>query len=170
MDACKGSIYDKVIDGKEYQLIKRKSLILNLQKSGASLSIPEQVEFKGILRPIIQDYIDIKIIQDFLSDLGIKEDLPVKTKHMDFSTLEPEDIRIFNKIIQYMEVNQIDGVANFLKEENIDTIKCIGKSKEEVIQIIEDNKFREVLRDKGILHYGEEMSETLTQFLEITKE
>jgi len=109
-------------------------------------------------------------MQIFLEDLGIKEDYPENSRHMEFEALEPEDIRTFNKIISHMKINKMLDVIDFLGIQNIDTITCIGKSKQEKLKIIENTKFRDILREKQIIKYGEEMSETLSQFLEISKD
>ena len=119
MDICHRQIYDRVIDGKEYQLIKRKNLIKSFLDLGVKLSIPEQTVLKDILQPTFQDFTDINVLQQFLTDLGITEDIPKPTKHLDFSHLEPSDIRMLNKIIKYMEAHKIQDVLDLMGNQNI---------------------------------------------------
>jgi hypothetical protein len=49
MDVLHNKIYDKVIDGKEYQLIKRTCLINQLNRIGVPLNLREQMMFKDLI-------------------------------------------------------------------------------------------------------------------------
>ena len=55
-----------------------------------------------------------KLISDFryiMNKIGVVDPLPNVTNHMDYSTLNGPSIRLFNKIIKYLEehktVNQL---------------------------------------------------------------
>jgi len=106
-------IMDKVVDGKEYQLIRRERLIKWLEK----YKIIEDygVKLNKVFFPFIDDLIDVKNIQKILSEWGIKEDIPYSTKHLNYEMLEGPAIRTFNKIIKYLDDNNIMDVSNKLK-------------------------------------------------------
>lgn len=67
----------------------------------------------------LKDTIKIKSISRFLDELGIKEKLPESNKHMDYSALDLTSIRLLNKIISYIDSNNISSVDEFIGQENI---------------------------------------------------
>lgn len=113
-DILNKKVFDKVIDGKEYQLIRRASLINTFRNLGIPFSIDEQIYFKDLVRPIIQDFIDVAVLREIMENLGIVEDIPPSTKHIDYNKLEGQSIRIFNRIIKYMKKNEILGMLSVL--------------------------------------------------------
>lgn len=108
-DLTNDMVYDRVIDGKEYQLIKRNDLFECFGENVAQKEV-----LKSILRPIFQDYVDIKTVEELLKELGIQEPLPKSNKYMDYEILSGQDIRQFNKIIQHMKDNDIIDVSFML--------------------------------------------------------
>jgi len=170
MDVLHKSVIDKVIDGKEYQLITRTSLINNLMNVGVSLSLNDQVHFKDLIRPIMQDFVDVKLVLKILEDLGIFEDVPPSNKHLDYNKLEGPAIRIFNEIIRYMKTNEIIDTLEFINKDNCDLIEVVGKDKSDTIQVIQALKLRDVLRSKDIINYGDDLNENFTEFLEVSPE
>ena len=67
----------------------------------------------------LDNTIKIKSIAKFLEELGIKEKIPDSNKYMNYSTLDSSNIRLFNKIINYIDTNDIDSVESFVGTENI---------------------------------------------------
>lgn len=163
-------IHDKVIDGKEYQLIKRNSLINWFSKIGVSFNHHDQMNFKDLIRPIIQDFVDVKVVLKIMEDLGITEDIPPATKHLDYNKLEGPAIRIFNRIIRYMKTNEIIDVIEFLHKENCELIDVVSKTKQDKIETIQAAKLRDVLRSKDIIQYGEDLDDNFIEFLELSPE
>lgn len=168
MDILHKKIHDKVIDGKEYQLIKRKSLINSLSSFGIAMNYEDVQYFKDLIRPVIQDFVDVRVVLDIMNDLGISENLPPSNKHMDYKKLEGPSIRIFNRIINYMKTNEIMDIINFLNKENLDLIEVVGKDKQDTIETIQALKLRDILRDKDIINYGEELDDNFIEFLEVS--
>ena len=167
MDIIHSRIYDRVIDGKEYQLIRRSSFINWMNKVGVNFSLEDQIHLTNILPLTINDLWDTEGIKMILDTLGIKEDIPPPNKNLDFSKLQPNSIRIFNKIIAYVQENKIDYIDDFIGKKNIEQISIISKTKEHKIETITANKLREVLREKQIIDYGEDLDENFVEFLEV---
>lgn len=99
-DIVHDKICDKVIDGTEYQLVRRSDLVSTLSSEGAKLTISDQLHFKDLFRPLFQDYIDLKPLLNVFASLGIAEKMPLSTKHLDFDSLSGSEIRFFNRIIK----------------------------------------------------------------------
>lgn len=170
MDLLHMKIHDKVIDGKEYQLIKRNSLINCFSKIGVSFNHHDQMHFKDLIRPIMQDFVDVKVVSKIMEDLGIVEDIPPATKHLDYNKLQGPAIRIFNRIVRYMKTNEIIDVIEFLHKENCELIDVVSKTKQDKIETIQAVKLRDVLRSKDIIQYGEDLDENFIEFLELSPE
>ncbi|CAI2360161.1 unnamed protein product [Moneuplotes crassus] len=166
-EVCKGYIYDRVIDGVEYQLIKRQSLINAFKNIRINFTTPELCELKSTLNPIFRDYCDLGAFIDVLSTLGIKEDIPVGNKYMDYHTLEPTAIRIFNLINEYMEKNMIGIPKEIFPPKMISVVNCVSKNKKEDLEVIDFIKVRNFLREKEIIRYGEDLDENFKNFLEM---
>lgn len=110
----------------------------------------------------------LEIIYRFLlSNLGIHEKLPESTAHLDYTRLTGPSIRIFNRIIKYMEKHQISSITEFLGESNIEHYEVVSKEKHHKIQVINDQKFRDVLRLVEIIPFGEDLNEEVSDFLAI---
>lgn len=169
-EVCKGYILDKVIDGKEYQLIKRRNMKKIFSDLGIEFSIPEFIVFKELLVWVYQDYWDMERLQKFISELGLKVDIPEGNKHMDYTTLEPNAIRTFNAIIDYMEVKDLTSARDVLDEDDITGIECVGKTKQEVLETITFSQVRASLQNKGIVKYGVELDDSFKTFLEVWPE
>lgn len=59
--------------------------------------------------------------------MGITENLPESNKHLDYSSLGFGSIRLFNKIIEYMDRHHIDTVEEFLGKDNIDHYEVVSQ-------------------------------------------
>lgn len=121
----------------------------------------------SVLPFTINDLCDIQGLNMILEDLGIKEDAPSTSKLLDYSKLEPNSIRIFNRIIYYLKEQNIDNLDDFIGKENIDIIKIISKTKEHSIETVTAANLRQVLRDKNITNHGEDLDENFIEFLEV---
>uniref|UniRef100_A0A7S3IZZ3 Uncharacterized protein n=1 Tax=Euplotes harpa TaxID=151035 RepID=A0A7S3IZZ3_9SPIT len=105
---------------------------------------------------------------EILEMLGIRKDVPLATKHMDYTKLEGEAIRIFNRIIKYMDKNHIDDVMEFVGKKNIQNVTIVSKTKEHWIETVHRDKMRDVLRSKAIIRYGEELNDNFVEFLQVS--
>ncbi|CAI2385535.1 unnamed protein product [Moneuplotes crassus] len=168
LDICHGDVFDKVIDGKEYQIIKRKELISSFQKLGIVFSIPEYLSIKEFFSPTIQDFVDLNKLHTFLEQFGIKEDKPESTKHLNFDILEPCDIRVFNRIINHIEFHKLNSSQDMLNPEDVSRIHCVTSTKEAHLEVVRFTNLEKELRKVRILHPHEELSESMVQFLEIS--
>lgn len=96
-------VYDKIVDGAEYQLIKCRHFIRNLKKAGFSLSYNEEACIKDLFNHIVKETIDIMSLEKVIKTLGIEDEKPPFNKHLNYSQLNPSSIKLFNKINQRVE-------------------------------------------------------------------
>ena len=163
-------IFSKVIDGVEYQLIKLERLYDVLEESGFQLSYQDKICVENFVKPIIRDNVDVDSIRFFLSNLGIEEKLPKSTAHLDYIKLKGPSIRIFNRIIKHMETNNIENIQDLLGEDNIENYEVISREKLHQIQVISEQKLRDVLREIEVIRFGEDLDEEFTDFLSLNDE
>lgn len=83
-------IRDKVIDGHEYQLIKRDNFIDALEEIGIHTTLRDKDNLKLLLPTTLLDFIDLKHILDMFERLGIHEDIPESTKMLNFDIFNGE--------------------------------------------------------------------------------
>ena len=98
--------------------------------------------------------------------MDIKEDIPKPTRNFNYKNLTAPDIRTVNKIIEYMDENDIENIEDFIGKNNISIIEVISSNNKEDIKIIDANKFLDVLIDKNIV--DDEISEGLQIFLALS--
>ena len=168
MDIIHKNIYDKVIDGKEYQLIRRTNFVDRMINIGINLNLEEQIALSEILPLTLNDYWDINGIKILLENLGIWEDIPKSSKHLDYLKLEPNSIRLFNKIIKYMKENNISDPDEFIGQENIESVQIFSKTKEDKIDVLKSSTLKTILKDKKILNHGDDLDENFIEFLEVS--
>ena len=106
-------------------------------------------------------------ISKILEELDIKEDIPLSSNNFDYKHLLAPDIRLMNKIIEYMDKNNIEEIEDFIGRGRISVIEVISSNKREDIQIIEADKFVESLVEKGLIE-DDELNEGLQMFFSIT--
>jgi hypothetical protein len=63
----------------------------------------------------------VQNIATYLSEIGIKENLPPSNKHLDYAYLDFDSIRLFNKINSFLEEKNISSVEEMIGEQNIDS-------------------------------------------------
>lgn len=169
-DIIHEEILDRIIDGKEHQLVKRNKLMESFEKLGIKFSIPEYITLKELFTPVFEDYAGVVNLQKFLADLGIKENIPKSDRHFSFEILEPVDIRLFNRIINYLNFNEVDRFDKILKPEYISTVHLISKNKEQEVKVISFNSLQKFLKEVKIMKPSEDLSDTFTEFLELSHE
>lgn len=86
MPLLHSKIYDKILDGKEYQLIKYRHFYQQLKTSGFSLSIPEKKAIEHVITPFLPKTMELKSLMNLLSKLGIVEPFPKSTRHLDYKS------------------------------------------------------------------------------------
>ena len=130
----------------------------------------DRLSFECLVKPILRDNIDFECIRHYLNCLGVDEKLPESTPHLNYASLNGPTIRLFNLIIEYMQVKQLDSVEDFLGIENIEKYSIVSKSKNHQVSIIHVNKLRDILRNAGIIPFGEDILEEFQEFLSLNDE
>lgn len=163
-------VFSKTIDGKEYQVIKLDHLFETFESRGFIVDQKDQIRIESILKPIILDLVDVESMRYYMSKLGITEELPKSTRHLDYTKLKGPAIRVFNSIIQYMDVNNVNSVIELIGEDIIDDYEVVSKDKQHKIQVISSMKLRNRLRDIGVIPFGEELIDEFIDFLALNDE
>ena len=86
-DNPKTLIRDRVIDGIEFQLVKRENIFDAFEEIGVELTLRDRDNIKKVLTPVILDLVDLKSIQEIFAKLGINEDIPI-SKMLRFELLD----------------------------------------------------------------------------------
>lgn len=162
-------IFYKVIDGFEYQLIKIDALIECLENVGFMLSDLDKTSIPYFCTMAFKDTVKVKSIAKFMTEVGIHEDLPHSNRHLDYTTLGCGSVRLLNKINAYMDEHGQDSVEEFLGQENIDHYEVVSQKKTEKIQIVKNTKLRDLLWDKGLFPYGQDLDDAFCDFLVLFK-
>ena len=58
-----------------------------------------------------------------------------------------------------MNEQEIEDIEDFIGKENLDTIEIVTKNKTENIEMITPIKLREVLQEKDIINYGQDLDD-----------
>jgi hypothetical protein len=91
--------------------------------------------------------------------MGITENLPESNRHLDYSSLGFGSIRLFNKIIDFMDTHGVQSLEEFLGKDNIDHYDVVSQKKTEKIQIVKNTKLRDLLAAKGLHPYGQDLDD-----------
>ena len=166
----RSKIFDRVIDGAEYQLIKYRHFIRLIKRAGFSLSYNDEMAIKNIFNPVLKGCIDIANLEDVLKTLGIEDEMPPYNKHLDYKKLKSSSIRLFNKIFQRMNEIEAETVIEFLGPSNIEYIQIVTKDKKEAIEVISNYKLREVLREQGVINYGVDLDDEFLEFVALDED
>ena len=114
---------------------------------------------------------EVESFRFYLSKLGIEEKLPKSNSQMDYTVLRGPAIRIFNRILKYMEDHGVSPVEKLLQNEDItETYEVISKDKVHNIEVVNTIQFRDFLRKIGIINFGEELDEEFCDFIVINEE
>ena len=123
-------IYDKMFNGREYELINSRSFFRLLAEKGLKISEDEKKAVNNLLKThFLLDVIEVDKIAKILEELDIKEDIPNASKNYDYKHLSAHDIRIMNRVVKYMNDYGIDDIEDFIGRDRISVIEVIGKSK-----------------------------------------
>ena len=166
-EAIHNKIIDKVINGKEYQVITKSDLILCIKKLGIQLEIEDISVLKSMFPTLIGSFINVEMLIEIMKELKINEDIPPPSKYLDFSKLTGNSIRIFNKIINYMQNNKINEIESFVGKEKIDIIDFVSQKKQDSIQTITSEVFWDILLSKDIIRFKDELDENIIDFLSV---
>ena len=161
-------IYDKMFNGREYELINSHTFFKLLGKYGYKFTEEEKRAVSKLLKTsYFIDVIEVEKISRILSELYIKEDIPVATKNFDYKHLSAPDIRMINRIVEYMDKNNIKEIEDFIGRDKITKHEVIGNNKREDVEIIQSNQFLEILLEKNLIE-DDELNEGLQMFLAIS--
>ena len=158
-------IIDKVIDGKEYQVISKADLILCIKRLGVNLDLEDISIIKNMFPTVVGNLVNVGILVSIMKELSIVEDIPPPSKYLDFSKLTGSSIRIFNKIISYMHENNLQEVDDFIGNDKIENLLVVSQRKEETLQTISADLLGDILISKEIINYKDEIEENLTDFI-----
>lgn len=161
-------IYDKMFNGREYELINSRSFFKLLAERGFKISEDEKKAVNNLLKThFLLDVIEVNKIAKILEELDIREDIPNPSKNFDYKHLSAPDIRTMNRIIKYMDENGIEEIEDFIGKDRIAVIEVVGSSKREDVQILNANDFLECLLDKNLLD-DDELNEGLQMFFAVS--
>ena len=119
-----------------------------MQQNGLELEFEDRLIFKDVVKPILQDFINVEHVIQVLKRLGIVEDMPPASKYMNYDKLSGREIRIFNKINNYMQTHNITDVLDIFSPGDTYKIVVQAKDKEEEIDVIHEDKLEAVLKSK----------------------
>lgn len=152
-------IFDKVIDGKEYRLIKNRHFIRLLKRAGLGLSYNDEMWCKNLIQEVFPGWVDLSGLELLLSNLDICDEKPESNKHLDYSKITANTIRIFNKIDHDMIQLGIKEVADFIGKKNLEQLDVEIKGQVQQLEVVRPTKLADVLREKGIINYGQDLDE-----------
>lgn len=159
-------IFDKVIDGTEFRLIKHRHFIRLIKRAGLSLSYNDEMCIKNLIQSVFNGCIDLSALEHLLSNLGIEDEKPASNKHLDYSKLSGEAIRIFNKINHDMNEHNLDELEDFLGKQNLDKIEAVIGGKTQTLDVLTATKLKDILKDKGIINYGQDLDDDFIRKLQ----
>jgi hypothetical protein len=163
-------IYDKMFNGREYELISGKAFFKLLSERGFNVIEREKKAIANLLKnSYLIDVIEVQKISKILAELDIKEDIPIPSKNFDYHHLTAPDIRLVNKIVEHMEDKEIGDIEDLIGLDRISIIEVVGSNKREDIQIIDANDFLQCLIEKNIID-DDELNEGLQMFFAISIE
>jgi hypothetical protein len=160
-------IIDKVIDGKEYQLLRRSDLLNSLKHKKIYLSLKDSILLKDLIPPLFQDCINLKTLEKILKKLLIREDLPKWSKLYPYNSLSGNTIRVFNKIISFMTLQNYIKVEEFLSQSLISEVEVVTNKGVYWEKVIMAGEMEKVLVDRGVIKRGE-LDEEFVDFVEIS--
>jgi hypothetical protein len=161
-------IYDKMFNGREYELINSKSFFKLLAERGFTIDDREKKAVSTLLKnSYLIDVIEVEKISKILEELMIKEDIPAPSKNFNYKHLTAPDIRLMNKVVQYMEEHNIEEIEDFVGKERIKLIEVVGNKKKEDIQVINAHDFLQSLIEKNLID-DDELNEGLQMFFAIS--
>lgn len=163
-------IEDKVIDGCEYQLIKRSRLFACLKKFKLIDNLFQELSLKVVLAPTIRDLVEVRKVIKMMSHSGIKEDFPPKKGRLNYEKLKGPSIRTFNKIIEYLKENNVTNISDILPQHCLKTVEIVAKNRTVKTQTISAKHLTSLLRGIEVIKPNEDLDQDFIDFIEISPE
>lgn len=101
----------------------------------------------------------VQNIETYLSEIGIKENLPPSNKQLDYTYLDFDSIRLFNKINRFLDEKQIPSVEELIGEQNFEAYEVVSATKTSKLQIIHISKLAKILVEKELFPPGHDLPE-----------
>ena len=165
---CK--IIDKTIDGREYQLIRREYLFDCFETLGFTLSLSDRQWLKTVFTPLISDLVNVDIVVKTFEILGIREDVPQVCKSMNFDTLTGSAIRVINKILKYMNENNILDIHMLVEPCELKAVTVVSKKGEWKVETVALSDFETFLKQKKIIDYSEHLDDRLVELFQLSND
>ena len=163
-------IYDKMFNGREYELINPRSFFSLLDDRGFKVPEDEQKAISNLLKnSYLINVLEVDKISKVLEELDIYEDVPPSSKNYNYKNLRAPDIRVMNCLVNYMDEQNIEDIEDFIGKENISVIEVIGNKKREDIHYTSTDQFLEVLTDKNLID-DDELNEGLQLFFALSED
>ena len=168
MDILHHKVYDKVVDGKEYQIVLKADLLQSFRRIGIDFDDKDKKYLNDMLIPLHNNYIDVKAMVDIMGDLGIYEDVPRPTAQLDYSQLEGPTIRIWNRIVRYMKQNDINDMNELIQPNEVDMLNIVSKDKEHVVRVVQKSKFEDILLSKDIIRHRGQLEDRFIELVQLS--
>lgn len=165
---CK--ITDKTIDGREYQLIRREHLFDCFETLGFTLSLSDRRWLKTVFTPLISDLVNVDIVVKTFEILGIREDVPQVYKGMNFDTLTGSAIRVINRILKYMNENNIQDIHILVEPCELKAVTVVSKKGEWKVETVALSDFETFLKQKKIIDYSEHLDDRLVELFQLSND
>lgn len=157
-----------MVNGVEMELITVKHFWRLLNKAGFTTIKSERDMVTSLAKSkLLHDIFEVKALRTIMSQLGIVEDIPVRTKNFCYDSLSGIGIRILNKVTREMKEKKIEDAIDFLGADKIKTKQLVAGSKSEILEVISAENFLKVLRDAKIMKRWEDLDENLQVFLSL---
>jgi hypothetical protein len=152
-------IFDRVFDGKEYRLLKYRHFIRLIKRKGLGLWYNDEQCIINLIQEILPGNIDVTGIEVLLTKIGIEDEKPRSSKHLDYSKITGPTIRIFNSLNHNMNKLGQEDLTDFLEEKNLGFIDAEIGGHTQKLLVIDQIKLRKVLQEKMIINYGQDLDE-----------
>lgn len=148
--------FDKIIDGIEYRLVNYRHFIKLVKRKGLCLSYNDELVIKDIIQEILPGCVDLGSLEALLVHLGIEDLKP--TKHLDYSSLTANVIRLFNSISSKLQTTS-QNLCQFLGNDNLKSVEISTSQGENLYLVIDPVDLRKILAKSKIINFGEDLDE-----------
>jgi len=162
-------VYDKMINGREFQLINATSFFHLFSVEGLDFDENEKRVIINLLKiTFMIDVIDADKFIKIMEALDIKEDIPKSTGTMDYHQLVAADIRMVNAIIEHMDSNDIENFEDFIGKDKIKEIEVVSKDNvKSNVKVINTNELSNLMFELELIE-DDEISEGLNMFFALS--
>jgi hypothetical protein len=112
-----------------------------------------------LIQEILPGNIDVTGIEVLLTKMGIEDEKPRPSKHLDYSKITGPTIRIFNSLNHDMNKLGQEDLTDFLEEKNLGYTDAEIGGQIQKLLVIDQIKLRKVLQEKMIINYGQDLDE-----------